>query len=83
MPSFPVVSFLGFLFFYPQIFVLGTNCSGCLGVGDVQSTIEPRRLDSLTGKKIASLRYGSGPLIVLATTGNRNSMDRFEAWLAS
>ncbi|KAL6039185.1 hypothetical protein STEG23_012209, partial [Scotinomys teguina] len=51
-----------------EIFVLGTNCSGCLGVGDVQSTIEPRRLDSLTGKKIASLSYGSGPHIVLATT---------------
>lgn len=33
-----------------EIFVLGTNCSGCLGVGDIQSTIEPRRLDSLTGK---------------------------------
>lgn len=51
-----------------EIFVLGTNCSGCLGVGDIQSTIEPRRLDSLTGKKIASLSYGSGPHIVLATT---------------
>ncbi|XP_055465666.1 RCC1 and BTB domain-containing protein 2 isoform X3 [Psammomys obesus] len=51
-----------------EIFVLGTNCSGCLGLGDIQSTIEPRRLDSLTGKKIASLSYGSGPHIVLATT---------------
>uniref|UniRef100_A0A1D5RIY0 RCC1 and BTB domain containing protein 2 n=1 Tax=Macaca mulatta TaxID=9544 RepID=A0A1D5RIY0_MACMU len=51
-----------------EIFVLGTNCCGCLGLGDVQSTIEPRRLDSLSGKKIASLSYGSGPHIVLATT---------------
>ncbi|XP_048656888.1 RCC1 and BTB domain-containing protein 2 isoform X3 [Marmota marmota marmota] len=51
-----------------EIFVLGTNCSGCLGLGDVQSTIEPRRLDSLSGKKIACLSYGSGPHIVLATT---------------
>lgn len=34
-----------------EIFVLGTNCCGCLGLGDVQSTIEPRRLDSLSGKK--------------------------------
>ncbi|KAK7810385.1 hypothetical protein U0070_022148 [Myodes glareolus] len=51
-----------------EIFVLGTNCSGCLGVGDIQSTLEPQRLDSLTGKKIASLSYGSGPHIVLATT---------------
>ncbi|XP_017205802.1 RCC1 and BTB domain-containing protein 2 isoform X2 [Oryctolagus cuniculus] len=51
-----------------EIFVLGTNCSGCLGLGDAQSTIEPRRLDSLSGKKIACLSYGSGPHVVLATT---------------
>ncbi|XP_032170569.1 RCC1 and BTB domain-containing protein 2 isoform X5 [Mustela erminea] len=51
-----------------EIFVLGTNCCGCLGLGDVQSTIEPRRLESLNGKKIACLSYGSGPHIVLATT---------------
>lgn len=67
--------------FFPQIFVLGTNCSGCLGVGDIQSTLEPQRLDSLTGKKIASLSYGSGPHIVLATTGNENSVARFGALL--
>ncbi|KAB1267662.1 RCC1 and BTB domain-containing protein 2 [Camelus dromedarius] len=51
-----------------EVFVLGTNCCGCLGLGDVQSTIEPRRLDSLSGKKIACLSYGSGPHVVLATT---------------
>ncbi|KAB0400187.1 hypothetical protein E2I00_001994, partial [Balaenoptera physalus] len=50
-----------------EIFVLGTNCCGCLGLGDVQSTIEPRRLESLSGKKIACLSYGSGPHVVLAT----------------
>ena len=61
---------------FPQIFVLGTNCCGCLGLGDVQSTIEPRRLDSLSGKKIACLSYGSGPHIVLATTGNLGSQCR-------
>nr|KAF6428370.1 RCC1 and BTB domain containing protein 2 [Rousettus aegyptiacus] len=51
-----------------EIFVLGTNCCGCLGLGDIQSTIEPRRLESLSGKKIACLSYGSGPHVVLATT---------------
>uniref|UniRef100_A0A8C9FG60 BTB domain-containing protein n=1 Tax=Pavo cristatus TaxID=9049 RepID=A0A8C9FG60_PAVCR len=50
-----------------EVFVLGMNCSGCLGTGDVQSTIEPKRLDSLCGKKIACLSYGSGPHVVLAT----------------
>uniref|UniRef100_A0A8B9ECV2 RCC1 and BTB domain containing protein 2 n=1 Tax=Anser cygnoides TaxID=8845 RepID=A0A8B9ECV2_ANSCY len=50
-----------------EVFVLGVNCSGCLGTGDIQSTIEPKRLDSLCGKKIACLSYGSGPHVVLAT----------------
>uniref|UniRef100_A0A671UH74 RCC1 and BTB domain containing protein 2 n=1 Tax=Sparus aurata TaxID=8175 RepID=A0A671UH74_SPAAU len=44
-----------------EVFALGTNCSGCLGLGDLQSTIEPRRIDVLCGKKIVSLSYGTGP----------------------
>ncbi|ETE72892.1 RCC1 and BTB domain-containing protein 2, partial [Ophiophagus hannah] len=51
-----------------EVFALGTNFSGCLGIGDVQSNIEPRRIDILCGKKLASLSYGSGPHVVLATT---------------
>ncbi|XP_025067554.1 RCC1 and BTB domain-containing protein 2 isoform X2 [Alligator sinensis] len=50
-----------------EVFGLGTNSSGCLGTGDIQSTIEPRRLDALCGKRIACLSYGSGPHVVLAT----------------
>ncbi|XP_065449840.1 RCC1 and BTB domain-containing protein 2 isoform X4 [Chrysemys picta bellii] len=50
-----------------EVFVLGTNCSGCLGTGDIQSTIEPQRLDTLCGKKIACLSYGSGPHVVVTT----------------
>ncbi|XP_013915238.1 PREDICTED: pericentrin-like [Thamnophis sirtalis] len=52
------------------ILLPGTNCSGCLGIGDVQSSIEPRRIDIFCGKKLASLSYGSGPHVVLATTGS-------------
>lgn len=54
-----------------QVFALGTNCSGCLGLGDLQSTIEPRRIDILCGKKIVSLSYGTGPHVVIATAGNQ------------
>ncbi|XP_027003673.1 RCC1 and BTB domain-containing protein 2 isoform X2 [Tachysurus fulvidraco] len=50
-----------------EVFALGTNCSGCLGLGDVQSTIESRRIDSLCGKKIISLSYGTGPHVIIAT----------------
>uniref|UniRef100_A0A8B9GYT0 RCC1 and BTB domain containing protein 2 n=1 Tax=Astyanax mexicanus TaxID=7994 RepID=A0A8B9GYT0_ASTMX len=52
-----------------EVFALGTNCSGCLGLGDMQSTIEARRIDSLCGKKIVSLSYGTGPHVVIATAG--------------
>ncbi|KAI5099056.1 RCC1 and BTB domain-containing protein 2 isoform X1 [Silurus meridionalis] len=55
-----------------EMFALGTNCSGCLGLGDVQSTIEPRRIDSLCGKKIISLSYGTGPHVVIATADRDN-----------
>ncbi|XP_043846493.1 RCC1 and BTB domain-containing protein 2 isoform X1 [Dromiciops gliroides] len=50
-----------------EVFVLGTNCSGCLGTGDILHSIEPRRIDHLCGKKIACLSYGSGPHVVIAT----------------
>ncbi|KAM9812971.1 RCC1 and BTB domain-containing protein 2-like [Syngnathus typhle] len=51
-----------------EVFGLGTNCSGCLGLGDLQSTIEPRRINVLCGKKIVSLSYGTGPHVVVATS---------------
>ncbi|CAH2224090.1 Hypothetical predicted protein [Pelobates cultripes] len=51
-----------------EVFVIGTNSSGCLGIGDAQSTIEPRRLDALCGKKIVSLSCGSGPHVVAVTS---------------
>ncbi|XP_056650824.1 RCC1 and BTB domain-containing protein 2 isoform X2 [Monodelphis domestica] len=50
-----------------EVFVLGTNCSGCLGTGDILHSIEPRRIDHLCGKKIVCLSYGSGPHVVIAT----------------
>lgn len=52
-----------------QVYVLGLNCSNCLGTGDSQSTIVAKKLDCLTGKKLVSLSYGSGPHVLLATEG--------------
>lgn len=72
--KFPAKYFLSFFFqicVRPlQVFALGTNCSGCLGLGDLQSTIEPRRIDVLCGKKIVSLSYGTGPHLAIATAGD-------------
>ncbi|XP_037101637.1 RCC1 and BTB domain-containing protein 1-like [Syngnathus acus] len=50
-----------------QVFVFGLNCSSCLGTGDGLSTIVPKQLRCLEGKKVVSLSYGSGPHILLAT----------------
>ncbi|XP_075873601.1 RCC1 and BTB domain-containing protein 1-like [Nelusetta ayraudi] len=50
-----------------EVFALGLNHGGCLGTGDGYSTIVPKKLDSLQGKKIVSLSYGSGPHVLLAT----------------
>uniref|UniRef100_A0A669F373 Regulator of chromosome condensation (RCC1) and BTB (POZ) domain containing protein 1 n=1 Tax=Oreochromis niloticus TaxID=8128 RepID=A0A669F373_ORENI len=50
-----------------EVFVFGLNCSSCLGTGDGLSTVMPKKLDFLRGKKVASLSYGSGPHVLLAT----------------
>ncbi|TMS06482.1 RCC1 and BTB domain-containing protein 1 [Larimichthys crocea] len=50
-----------------EVYVFGLNCSNCLGTGDSQSTIVPKKLDFLSGRKVVSLSYGSGPHILLAT----------------
>nr|XP_020652423.1 RCC1 and BTB domain-containing protein 1 isoform X2 [Pogona vitticeps] len=50
-----------------EVFVFGLNCSNCLGTGDNQSTIVPKKLETLCGKRIHSLSYGSGPHVVLST----------------
>ncbi len=55
---------------HTQVYVFGLNCSNCLGTGDSQSTIVPKKIDFLSGRKVVSLSYGSGPHILLATEGN-------------
>ncbi|XP_049584355.1 RCC1 and BTB domain-containing protein 1 isoform X1 [Syngnathus scovelli] len=50
-----------------EVYVFGLNCSNCLGTGDSQSTIVPKKLDFLSGRKVISMSYGSGPHVLLAT----------------
>ncbi|XP_070786757.1 RCC1 and BTB domain-containing protein 1 isoform X2 [Enoplosus armatus] len=50
-----------------EVFAFGLNSSSCLGTGDSLSTIVPKKLDFLRGKKAVSLSYGSGPHVLLAT----------------
>ncbi|XP_061925741.1 RCC1 and BTB domain-containing protein 1 isoform X2 [Entelurus aequoreus] len=50
-----------------EVYVFGLNCSNCLGTGDCKSTIVPKKLDFLSGKKVVNMSYGSGPHILLVT----------------
>lgn len=51
-----------------DVFALGSNGSSCLGVGDSQSCLHPRKIEALCKKNVVSLAFGSGPH-VLAVTG--------------
>lgn len=50
-----------------EVFALGTNSSSCLGVGDSNSSLEPRRVDALCKKGVCSFAYGSGPHVLALT----------------
>ncbi|XP_061649320.1 RCC1 and BTB domain-containing protein 1 isoform X4 [Phyllopteryx taeniolatus] len=50
-----------------SVYVFGLNCSNCLGTGDNQSTVVPKKLDFLSGRKVIGVSYGSGPHVLLVT----------------
>ncbi|CAH3163860.1 unnamed protein product [Porites lobata] len=52
-----------------DVYALGSNGSSCLGVGDAQSCLHPRKVEALCKKNIVSLACGSGPH-VLAVSGS-------------
>lgn len=50
-----------------DVYGLGFNGNGSLGVGDAESTLEPKRIDVLCKKEIADIAYGMGPHILIVT----------------
>ena len=52
-----------------QIYGMGTNCSGCLGIGSNMNFLEPRPIEDLTGMKIVAISAGSGPHVLTLTKG--------------
>ncbi|XP_054771309.2 RCC1 and BTB domain-containing protein 1-like [Lytechinus pictus] len=50
-----------------EVFAFGNNHNACLGLGDVQSSLAPRKIESLCKKGVNSLAFGSGPHVVAAT----------------
>ncbi|XP_039252770.1 RCC1 and BTB domain-containing protein 1-like isoform X2 [Styela clava] len=50
-----------------KVYGMGTNTSGCLGVGDTQSSLAPRRIELLEGKKLIDIAAGAGPHVLVLT----------------
>lgn len=50
-----------------NVYALGSNTGGCLGIGDSHSTLHPRKVEALCGKGIKSFAYGSGPHVLALT----------------
>ncbi|XP_076648844.1 RCC1 and BTB domain-containing protein 1-like isoform X2 [Halictus rubicundus] len=51
------------------VYALGINLHNCLGTGDKQSTICPKRIDALCGKNIKTFAYGRGHVLALTENG--------------
>ncbi|XP_023240881.1 RCC1 and BTB domain-containing protein 1-like [Centruroides sculpturatus] len=50
-----------------EVYALGSNTSGCLGLGDSHGSLEPRKVESLHRKGIKTFAYGSGPHVLAVT----------------
>ena len=50
-----------------DVYALGNNHNSCLGLGDIQSTLVPCKIDALCGKGVTLMAFGSGPHVVVAT----------------
>ncbi|XP_038050158.1 RCC1 and BTB domain-containing protein 1-like [Patiria miniata] len=50
-----------------DVYALGNNHNSCLGLGDIQSTLVPRKIEVLCGKGVTLMAFGSGPHVVVAT----------------
>lgn len=50
-----------------NVFAIGSNLSSCLGTGDSQNCLQPRKVDSLCQKKVSCLAFGTGPHMMALT----------------
>lgn len=50
-----------------DVYALGSNMTGCLGLGDTHGTLEPRKVDAICKKGIRTLAHGSGPHVLAVT----------------
>uniref|UniRef100_A0A1B6FAI1 BTB domain-containing protein n=1 Tax=Cuerna arida TaxID=1464854 RepID=A0A1B6FAI1_9HEMI len=50
-----------------EVYAIGPNTAGCLGLGNLQSTLTPKKVEVLCGKNVVGFGYGSGPHVVAFT----------------
>ncbi|PAA69568.1 hypothetical protein BOX15_Mlig017401g2, partial [Macrostomum lignano] len=54
-----------------RVLSVGTNSSGCLGLGDAQSCLNPTEIEALRGIVLVDLACGSGPHCLALTADGR------------
>lgn len=50
-----------------EVFALGSNGAGCLGLGDMHSNLQPKQVEALCYKGVVGFSYGSGPHVLAFT----------------
>ena len=50
-----------------EVYALGSNGAGCLGLGDMHSTLAPKQVEPLCYKHVVGFAYGSGPHVLAFT----------------
>lgn len=49
-----------------EVFVIGSNAAGCLGLGDLQSTLIPKKVEALCSKGVKGMICNIGFMVVCA-----------------
>lgn len=49
-----------------EVFAIGSNAAGCLGLGDLQSTLNPKKVEALCGKGVKGMMHNIGLMVVCA-----------------
>ncbi|OQR73389.1 RCC1 and BTB domain-containing protein 1-like [Tropilaelaps mercedesae] len=50
-----------------EVWALGSNVSGCLGIGDTRAALNPVKVEAICNKNVRSFAYGSGPHVLALT----------------
>lgn len=49
-----------------EVFAIGSNAAGCLGLGDLQSTLVPKKVEALCSKAVKGMICNIGFMVVYA-----------------